>query len=110
MKRIVEQMRKLGTVDCCLQVRASNASAISFYKDLKFEVVKTMPKFYDDGADAYLMKRTFRAFPLPKNQLTWSNQPPILYPNQMSKTHHWTQTYGSTADISRKVSEMKAQF
>lgn len=38
-----------------LEVRVSNTSAISFYQKLGYNVVKTIPKYYLNGEDAYLM-------------------------------------------------------
>ncbi len=40
-----------------LEVRVSNNPAISLYRKLGFEVVKTSRRYYVDGEDAYVMAR-----------------------------------------------------
>jgi ribosomal-protein-alanine N-acetyltransferase len=40
-----------------LEVRVSNAPAISLYQRLGFHVVRRIPQYYSDGEDAYLMAR-----------------------------------------------------
>jgi ribosomal-protein-alanine N-acetyltransferase len=40
-----------------LEVRVSNAPAISLYKKLGFSEVKVLKHYYADGEDAYLMAR-----------------------------------------------------
>ena len=42
---------------CYLEVRASNASAISLYRKLGFEVERTARRYYSDGESAYIMSR-----------------------------------------------------
>jgi ribosomal-protein-alanine N-acetyltransferase len=41
-----------------LEVRTSNLPAITFYQKLGFQVLRTVPRFYRDGEDAYKMART----------------------------------------------------
>ena len=40
-----------------LQVSVSNAAAINLYHKNSFVIVNTMPRYYPDGEDAYLMKK-----------------------------------------------------
>jgi len=47
----------LKAKECYLEVRVSNGPAIKLYKKLGFHVVKTIPSYYIDGEDAYLMAR-----------------------------------------------------
>lgn len=43
-----------------LHVRQSNTAAISLYtKNLGFDICENEPKYYADGEDSFLMKRTF---------------------------------------------------
>lgn len=61
-KRLVEHMLKSfknkGIATCSLEVRTTNAAAISFYKKMGFEIKQTLEKYYEDGSDACLMKMT----------------------------------------------------
>jgi ribosomal-protein-alanine N-acetyltransferase len=40
-----------------LQVRMSNAPAIGLYKKLDYAIIDTLPRYYGDGEDAYLMEK-----------------------------------------------------
>ena len=40
-----------------LEVRTDNKEAIAFYKKHGFDIIRTIPKFYQNGEDAYLMKK-----------------------------------------------------
>ncbi len=44
-----------GAEECFLEVRTVNNEAVRLYKQLSFDVVRTIPHYYHDGADAYLM-------------------------------------------------------
>jgi ribosomal-protein-alanine N-acetyltransferase len=43
--------------ECYLEVRTSNAFAISLYKKLRFDIARTIPRYYYDGSDAYVMAK-----------------------------------------------------
>ena len=43
-----------------LEVRESNDAALSLYREFGFEIHHVIPKYYDDGEDAYLMVRDGR--------------------------------------------------
>jgi len=47
--------RKLKS--CSLQVRVDNAVAIHIYKQLKFQPIREIEKYYSDGTSAYFMRR-----------------------------------------------------
>lgn len=38
-----------------LEVRASNVIAVNFYKKFGFEIDRKVPKYYNDGEDAFIM-------------------------------------------------------
>lgn len=40
-----------------LEVRCDNETALRLYRRFGFQTVKTLPGFYRDGADGYLMRR-----------------------------------------------------
>jgi len=44
-----------GCEEAYLEVRVSNEPAINMYKKLGFQIVKTIPLYYMDGEDAYVM-------------------------------------------------------
>jgi len=44
-----------GSEECFLEVRTVNNEAVALYRQLTFDVVRTIPHYYHDGADAYLM-------------------------------------------------------
>jgi len=41
-----------------LEVRRDNNQAIRFYQKQRFEIVETISKFYQNGEDAYIMRRS----------------------------------------------------
>ncbi|HUK29169.1 MAG TPA: ribosomal protein S18-alanine N-acetyltransferase [Candidatus Acidoferrales bacterium] len=41
--------------ECYLEVRVTNAPAINLYKKMGFQVTRTIPRYYYDGSDAYVM-------------------------------------------------------
>lgn len=51
----MKQAKNYGVDLYVLEVRISNAGAISLYKKLKFVIDKTIPEYYRDGEDAYYM-------------------------------------------------------
>jgi len=44
--------------ECYLEVRVSNYPAINLYKKLGFQVTRTIPRYYFDASDAYVMSKT----------------------------------------------------
>jgi len=45
------------TDECYLEVRVNNYPAINLYKKLGFQVARTIPRYYFDASDAYVMSR-----------------------------------------------------
>ncbi len=43
--------------ECYLEVRLNNVPAINLYKKMGFEVTRTIPRYYFDGFDAYVMTK-----------------------------------------------------
>jgi len=43
--------------ECYLEVRVSNYPAINLYKKLGFQVTRTIPRYYFDASDAYVMSK-----------------------------------------------------
>lgn len=55
--KAMEGMRLYNAKQCFLEVRVSNAQAISLYRKLGFKVARTIGGYYSDGEDAYVMTR-----------------------------------------------------
>jgi [ribosomal protein S18]-alanine N-acetyltransferase len=55
LKRAEEMLDDYGVEAYDLQVDVTNRNAIRFYKKHGFTVVRTLPKYYANGNDAYLM-------------------------------------------------------
>jgi ribosomal-protein-alanine N-acetyltransferase len=43
--------------ECYLEVRTNNLAAINLYKKMSFEITRTIPHYYFDGFDAYVMTK-----------------------------------------------------
>jgi len=41
-----------------LEVRESNEPALSLYREFGFKLQRTLPRYYDDGEDAYVLVRS----------------------------------------------------
>ena len=58
MKKAMKALKdKYECREVYLEVRVSNTPAIRMYEKLGFKIVKTIPLYYLDGEDAYLMAR-----------------------------------------------------
>jgi len=55
IKRAEEILRNYGVEAYDLQVDVTNRGAIGFYKKHAFRTVRTLPRYYANGNDAYLM-------------------------------------------------------
>jgi ribosomal-protein-alanine N-acetyltransferase len=53
----IEGMISYGAVEFFLEVRKSNAAAVTVYEKLGFEIGRVLKGYYRDGEDAYLMIR-----------------------------------------------------
>jgi ribosomal-protein-alanine N-acetyltransferase len=43
--------------ECYLEVRLNNLPAINLYRKMGFEITRTIPHYYFDGFDAYVMTK-----------------------------------------------------
>ncbi|MFB6156337.1 MAG: ribosomal protein S18-alanine N-acetyltransferase [Haloferacaceae archaeon] len=55
--RSLARMRESGATVAKLEVRASNDPALALYRDAGFEAARRIPRYYEDGEDAFLMTR-----------------------------------------------------
>ena len=51
----MEGMKQYGGKQCYLEVRVTNQEAIALYKQMGFEVSRTIHGYYADGEDAFVM-------------------------------------------------------
>lgn len=56
MNRAIEKSREKGKLRVLLEVRTTNYTAQILYKKKGFETISTIPYYYNDGGDAYLMQ------------------------------------------------------
>ncbi len=54
---LINHFKEKGGKEISLNVRTGNKIAISFYKNLGFKILKTIKNYYQNGEDAYLMKK-----------------------------------------------------
>ena len=57
--RVSGGMRKVPVTSCGLHVRKSNAAACRLYENDGYEIANVIPSYYQDGEDAYFMKKRF---------------------------------------------------
>lgn len=55
MNAALEEMIKMGAIECFLEVRESNYPAILMYEKKGFEKIKKLKKYYSDNESAWLM-------------------------------------------------------
>lgn len=58
MDAMHECAKSLGATQCFLEVRVSNAVAISLYEKYGYEKYGVRAKYYADGEDAFVMKKS----------------------------------------------------
>ncbi len=54
---LIKKLKKGGVKKIFLHIRTKNRIANAFYKKLGFKVVKTVKNYYQNGDNAYLMKK-----------------------------------------------------
>jgi [ribosomal protein S18]-alanine N-acetyltransferase len=55
MNAAEERLRGAGCAGIYLEVAVNNAKALAFYKRHGFTILKTIPHYYQDGVDAFVM-------------------------------------------------------
>ena len=53
-----DRLRSMGIGVVDLEAAVNNGGALSFYKRHNYEIVKTIPGYYSDGADAYVLRKS----------------------------------------------------
>lgn len=55
LTRALGVLRAQGVQSAKLEVRRSNTPALSLYRKFDFEYLRTLPRYYSDGEDAFVM-------------------------------------------------------
>ncbi len=55
--KAMENMQLYNAKQCFLEVRVSNKPAVMLYKKLSFQVTRTIPNYYADGENSYVMTK-----------------------------------------------------
>ncbi len=58
VQRILSTLASMQADECYLEVRVSNNAAIELYRRIGFDIARTIPRYYYDGSDAYVMVRS----------------------------------------------------
>ncbi len=58
VQRILSSLASMQADECYLEVRVSNNAAIELYRRIGFDIARTIPRYYYDGSDAYVMVKS----------------------------------------------------
>ena len=59
LNEFIKNILAIGIKNIELEVNTKNIPAISFYKKQGFKIIEKVPVFYQNGDDAYIMKKEF---------------------------------------------------
>lgn len=57
VEQALSALASLNADECYLEVRPNNEPGIDLYKKMEFQVTRTVPRYYFDGSDAYVMTK-----------------------------------------------------
>lgn len=57
VEQILSALLSLNADECYLEVRINNEAAIELYKKMAFIITRTIPRYYFDSSDAYVMTK-----------------------------------------------------
>jgi ribosomal-protein-alanine N-acetyltransferase len=58
-----QRLRSAGSTCVRLETAVNNSAALAFYKRHGYTVFKTIPRYYPDGLDAFVMQKNLRSQP-----------------------------------------------
>jgi len=58
LRTVEEQLRVGGSTAVGLETAVDNVSALSFYKRHGYSVIRTWPRYYSNGVDALVLRKT----------------------------------------------------
>ena len=58
-----KQLQARGAAQVRLETAVNNVSALAFYKRHGYNVLKTLPRYYPDGVDAFVMRKDLHSTP-----------------------------------------------
>lgn len=70
----LDYAHRLGAARIELEVRTDNNAAIALYRKFGFHIQEIIPKYYSDGADAYLMVKALTPAAGPPNPQAYRDQ------------------------------------
>jgi hypothetical protein len=91
MTQLHNHLKYQGVESCGLHVRCSNAAACRLYQADGYEIAQIIPSYYQDGEDAYFMRKMLPStavMPGPNTlfgKKIWKNGPPEL---RLPRQHH----------------------
>jgi ribosomal-protein-alanine N-acetyltransferase len=57
VEKALTALMGLQADECYLEVRLNNDPAINLYRKMGFEITRTVPRYYYDSSDAYVMTK-----------------------------------------------------
>ena len=57
VEQALSALSALQADECYLEVRTTNDPAVNLYKKMGFQITRTIPRYYFDGGDAYVMTK-----------------------------------------------------
>lgn len=57
VEQALSALTTLQADECYLEVRITNEPAINLYRRLRFDITRSIPRYYYDGSDAYVMTK-----------------------------------------------------
>jgi ribosomal-protein-alanine N-acetyltransferase len=63
LREAESRLRAAGSRSVVLETAVDNHSALTFYKRHEYFLVKTIPRYYSNGLDAFVLKKDWQSRP-----------------------------------------------